>query len=168
MKHKRLLKPEAPWLHAMIGTPADVAELLADWSKAAGPHGVARIVRGQKATTRSDFFNELSAALQFSWYFGENWDAVDECLADLEWLAGEAYFIGIANSIHVLEEGPHEQLQHLLSVITRTGSAWSKPETGGWARPARPFHVVMQCTESEEKGLRVRLGAANKGFDTLE
>lgn len=59
---------------------------------AAASHGWAdtgltvRTVRGSKMLTEDQLFTEVSAALQFPYYFGENWPAFDECLADLEWL----------------------------------------------------------------------------------
>ena len=43
-------------------------------------------LRGSRCKTEDDFFKEISAALQFPDYFGENWPALDECLCDLEWL----------------------------------------------------------------------------------
>jgi hypothetical protein len=45
-----------------------------------------RIVRGRKMRGYQGLFDEFSAALQFPWYFGENGNAFDECLADLSWL----------------------------------------------------------------------------------
>ena len=43
-------------------------------------------VRAKWSATEQDFFRELSASLRFPSYFGFNWNAADECLADLEWL----------------------------------------------------------------------------------
>ena len=46
-----------------------------------------RTVRGRKIRTVGRLFDEMAAALQFPYYFGENWPAFDECLADIDWLA---------------------------------------------------------------------------------
>ncbi len=43
-------------------------------------------VRGQLCRTEFDFFREISAGMSFPEYFGWNWNALDECLTDLEWL----------------------------------------------------------------------------------
>ena len=43
-------------------------------------------LRGKKCRTENDFFSEVAASFQFPFYYGENWDAFDECIQDLEWL----------------------------------------------------------------------------------
>ena len=50
-------------------------------------------IRGTRCTTEIAFFREMSASLQFPYYFGENWPALDECLCDLEWLRFEKLLI---------------------------------------------------------------------------
>jgi hypothetical protein len=43
-------------------------------------------------THKQDLFRHIAAKLKFPDYFGFNWDALDECLADLSWLqAREVY-----------------------------------------------------------------------------
>jgi hypothetical protein len=37
-----------------------------------------RFLRGRKMTTTASLLDEFSAALQFPYYFGGNWDAFDE------------------------------------------------------------------------------------------
>ena len=44
-------------------------------------------LRGKRCQTEDSFFKEISASFQFPDYYGENWDATDECLCDLEWLS---------------------------------------------------------------------------------
>jgi hypothetical protein len=74
-----------PWIHVVS---SDVAALT-DWATAARertPSLVVRFLRGSKMKTERGLFDELSAAFQFPYYFGDNWDALDECMADLSWL----------------------------------------------------------------------------------
>ncbi len=40
-------------------------------------------VRGWKMRNKAAVFDEFAAALQFPCYFGENWDAFEECLRDI-------------------------------------------------------------------------------------
>ncbi len=44
------------------------------------------ILEGNKMQTRDDLFFEVSYKLKFPNYFGNNWNALDECLQDLEWI----------------------------------------------------------------------------------
>lgn len=43
-------------------------------------------IRGKRSTTCSGFLKEYSAAFQFPYYYGNNWNAWDECATDLSWL----------------------------------------------------------------------------------
>jgi len=43
-------------------------------------------LRGSKMKDYQGLYNEFGAALQFPYYFGENWNAFDECIKDLSWL----------------------------------------------------------------------------------
>ena len=47
----------------------------------------AAYLRGKRIRLEEDFLREFSAAFQFPWYYGENWNAFDECAADLDWLS---------------------------------------------------------------------------------
>lgn len=68
--------------------------ILADWQGFGGfarrLHNrgyVVRSIRGHKCRTIDGMIDEFSSALQFPWYFGENWPAFDECICDLDWLS---------------------------------------------------------------------------------
>ena len=52
-----------------------------------------RIIRGSHVSDRITFFQKFAAALQFPYYFGANWDALDECLHDLSRLRGNGVII---------------------------------------------------------------------------
>jgi hypothetical protein len=167
MKRNRLLLVEKPWLHLLIATDEEAWDLLSTLPDIARERVVGRLIRGQKARTTADFFTECSAALQFPPYFGENWDAFEETINDLEWLRGDAYTILITSSNHLLDKAPAGQLQTLLKVLDQAGEEWSKPVRGEWSRPARPFHVVLQSTKEAETALRQKLDAAQVAYKEI-
>lgn len=52
------------------------------------PPASARVVRVPSSIASADaLFSHLAGALSFPGFFGHNWDALDECLRDLSWLA---------------------------------------------------------------------------------
>ena len=86
MKTHPLLQPKGPWLHLLLATESEACDRMGALQTSGSGQVVARRIRGHKAKTTAALFDEFAAALQFPCYFGENWDAFDECLNDLEWL----------------------------------------------------------------------------------
>lgn len=54
-------------------------------------------LRGKRCQTEEDFFCEISSSMQFPYYFGMNWAALDDCLCDLDWLLFSKIIIMIDN-----------------------------------------------------------------------
>ena len=46
---------------------------------------------GNNLKNRIDLFRDISSKLNFPNFFGNNWDALDECLCDLEWIDSKKY-----------------------------------------------------------------------------
>lgn len=121
-----------------------------------------RVVRGKKMRQRESFFNEISAALQFPLYFGENWDALDESLADLGWLRGEGYILFVVNAIDVLNREPSGQFEIFLQILADIAPEWAKSDT------PKPFHVVLHCSDGELDRLQQHFKAAGINTSLLE
>ncbi|HST60807.1 MAG TPA: barstar family protein, partial [Longimicrobium sp.] len=69
------------------------------------PGGLAvRVIRGSRCGTASMLHDEIAAALQFPNYYGENWDALDECITDLEWMPAEGYLLHLTDVERVLPD----------------------------------------------------------------
>ena len=167
MEFDQLLRPERPWLRVLVATESDACDLRAALSEDPTAGVVFRVVRGQKARTKPALFDEFAGALQFPLYFGENWDAFDECLADLSWLPGDAYVLLFVQSIHLLDKEPADEIQRLLKILEKVAEEWSSSKQRPNPRPPRPFHVLLQCTKKEEPALRAKLTAAKASFDVL-
>jgi RNAse (barnase) inhibitor barstar len=48
---------------------------------------------GSSITNKAEFLGACATALQFPSHFGHNWDALEECLTDLEWLPASGYLL---------------------------------------------------------------------------
>jgi hypothetical protein len=168
MKFDLLLEPKAPWLHLLQMTESEAYDRMRAIPRAGTPSVAARLIRGQKATTAAGLFNEFAAALQFPPYFGENWDAFDECLNDLDWLHTDAYVLMILNAVRVLEKGSSEEARQFWALLARTGAEWAKAIAGPRPRSAKAFHAVLQCTQEEEARLRKELKAAQVAYHVIQ
>jgi Barstar (barnase inhibitor) len=165
MNLQHLTKPAAPWLHLLTATPAEAWDALRALEQSSAVHVVARVVRGRKATTPAAFFDECAAALQFPPYFGENWDAWHDCMADLEWLRAEVMVLGVTDAAQLFGAAPADELQHFLTVVNALLPSASH---GKKAHPARPFHLVLQGTAGEAAALKKRWAASGATLHLLQ
>jgi RNAse (barnase) inhibitor barstar len=147
------------------------ASTLTDWAWTAAREDVGaavRILRGRKMTDVAGFYNEIGAALQFPYYFGENLNALDESLHDLEWLPADHYVVVVRDAAHVLStDAALPAFGSWIEILARARQTWATPVTDGqpWDRPARTFSVVMHATPDDAARLRERLSAAHAAFD---
>ena len=113
---------------------------------------IRRIIRGSKCRSAAGLFAEMAHALEFPDYFGHNWDALEECLADLEWLPGKGYVLCFTDAESILP-ADEEDFATFLEVISDAGEAWAL----GQARPRPiPFHAVLTVSEQEQSKLMHR------------
>jgi hypothetical protein len=99
--------------------------------------------------------SECGAALQLFEDFGENWNALGECLAYLdEWMPASGYVLVFTEVLELLAD-ESEELIWLLRVLEEAGLWWSKPieDNGRFNRPSRPFHSVFQVRANERVSL---------------
>lgn len=111
-----------------------------------------RTARGRKMRTVQGVFDEFAAALQFPHYFGENWPAFFECLADMDWLPmNVGVVILVLDPEDVLVESEPVERGVLVRAFAEAHKAYSQPIEAGewWDRPAVPFHVVLHAAVGE-------------------
>jgi RNAse (barnase) inhibitor barstar len=155
-----LLRPDGPWLRVFVGDAAaavDAARALARGCAEGVPGVAVRHLRGRKMRRAAGVFDEFAAALQFPPYFGENWDALDECLTDLEWLPADAYVLLLLDAAHLLDQDRPEARHAFWETLKRAAREWGSPVAGGVTRPVRPFRVMLQGTAEEEGRVRAQL-----------
>lgn len=103
------------------------------------PEGfVVRELRGSKMRTLAGVYDEFAAAFQFPYYFGQNKDAFDECLRDLDEFVGTApgYVVLVRDSGQLLAERSAER-GWFVSAMTDCAHYWSSHGS--------LFRVVLQA-----------------------
>ena len=143
--------------HEPEGRDADVRA----WSDAGL---VVRVLRGRKMRTWARLFDEMAAAFQFPEYFGENLDALHDCLTDFAWLPPQkGYVVLVAEADELLLDEPPESLTQLIEILRSSCEYWNNPVAEGqpWDRPAIPFHVVLHGGDSREVARRWALAGAS-------
>ncbi|TKB88385.1 MAG: hypothetical protein E8D41_15350 [Nitrospira sp.] len=135
---------KAPWTSLLLIAPEQRAESLVH-----PPTGLTlKIVKGRHCKTPATLFAEFARALEFPDYFGHNWDALEECLTDLEWLPAKGYILLITDAASVLSSDETE-FETFLEILRDAGEAWGSGQAGMGARRATPFHVLFAVSERE-------------------
>lgn len=138
-----LQTPIAPWSSLLIVPAGTTASALVK-----APAGfVLRVINGKKCATSAGLFTEFARALGFPDYFGHNWDAMEECLADLEWLPAKGYVLLLTDAQAVLADD-EDEYETLLEILSDAGEAWSKGQAGGGSK-AIAFHALFAVSAQE-------------------
>ena len=132
-----------PWSSLLVLPKGVVATTVVK----APPGFVLCTLQGKKCRTAANLFAECARALSFPDYFGHNWDALEECLADLEWLPAKGYVLLVMEAQAVLPEN-EDEYETLLEVLNDAGEAWSKGQTVSGQRA--PFHILFVVSEPDK------------------
>lgn len=81
-------------------------------------------LRGKRCQTDDSFFAEISASFQFPPYFGNNWNALNDCLSDLGWLSFSKIFIALDDFDYVFSRDA-EGKQLLIGAFAKMVESWS-------------------------------------------
>lgn len=102
------------------------------------------MIEGTKCLSKEDLFDEFALKLKFPDYFGRNWDAFDECLNDLHWLACEKYFLFIKDFDYVLAEQINE-VETFVEILKLTVDEWMSSRIRSIS--LSPLQIVIQSAE---------------------
>lgn len=81
--------------------------------------------------TKEALLQRIARALEFPAWFGGNWDALEDCLADLSWLEADGYVLLVEGAAGL----PADE-RGVLEDILASSAAY-------WAERKRPFFAVF-------------------------
>ena len=99
---------------------------------------IADAVRGSKLNFaririigKTSFMRDISSALGFPAWFGENWDALEDCLTDLSWCVAEGHVL-VFEGFQAMSD---DDVGVLIDVLITAAEFW--------AGQGRPFFAVL-------------------------
>jgi Barstar (barnase inhibitor) len=111
-------------------------------------------LRGAKMRKREGVFQQFSTLLQFPDYFGENWNAFKDCVADLDWLRTKGVLLVISQSELLLADGDPDELSVFVDILRHAANALgSATSTAGGVS----LRVVLQVSADRAEYLKRRL-----------
>lgn len=112
--------PETPSFHFVSQTAVDTAAL----ENAAREDSFSYFLLDVSSVSSSwDFFALLAKAMKFPNYFGNNWDALHDCLTDMSWNISSGNILAISNadSLFALKL---EEFEVLVGVLEEAAAFW--------------------------------------------
>ena len=147
MSFASLQSTKKPWAHLLI--VQDGQKL--DFAHSVPSNFTVKIVAGAKCKTKAGLLAEFARALSFPDYFGHNWDALEECLADLDWLPARGYVIVVTDAEQVLTKlDDEDDYETFIEILSEAGEAWSSKRSGAVAGEGTPFHTVLTVSEKRK------------------
>jgi len=83
------------------------------------------------AAGKEALMERIASALEFPQWFGGNWDALEDCLADLSWSKARGHVLLIEDA----EELPADERGILTDILASAAASW--------AQAKRPFFAVL-------------------------
>jgi hypothetical protein len=105
-------------------------------------------VEGKNIAKKEQLLNHVATALRFPGHFGHNWDALEECLVDMEWADADGFVIHYDHIDGLLVAHP-DQFETFVEICRDAVASWKEDGTA---------MVVLLCGAKAPKGVG-KLGA---------
>ena len=84
-------------------------------------------IDGKNIARKEQLLNHLATALHFPKDFGHNWDALEECLTDMDWVDAEGYVIYYEHIEALQATG--DQLDTFVEILRDAVQSWKEDDT---------------------------------------
>lgn len=85
-------------------------------------------IEGKGIERKEQLLTHVATALRFPGHFGHNWDALEECLTDMEWLDAPGYLVYYDHIDKLLEAHP-DQFATFIEICRDAVASWKEDGT---------------------------------------
>ena len=125
-------------VYAVSGNVSDIQRA----ARAAG-HSIAKLDL-KKAAGKSGLLRLIARELKFPKYFGQNWDALHDCLTDLSWHDANGHTLILLNA-KTFAERHKEAFDTAIEIFKNAADHWRTRD--------KPFWVLVQTAKDWNPGL---------------
>jgi len=109
-------------------------------------------VDGKNIQRKEQLLNHVATALHFPGDFGHNWDALEECLTDLEWVDADGYILYYDHIDGLLDKHP-DQFETLVEILRDAVGSWKEDGSAmivllSGAKPPKGVAKLKESAES--------------------
>jgi RNAse (barnase) inhibitor barstar len=126
-----------------VASDASISSLRERWLDVMAGNWIT--LNGEEMSDQVSSYRILAKAFQFPDYFGNNLNALKDCLTDSDVLQREAFVVQILNASSVLINEHPDALQGLIETFVIVAEEFATPVNLGeaWDRPSIPFHLIL-------------------------
>ena len=106
------------------------------------------IIDGEHTDTLEKFYSSIASQLKFPDNFGNNFDAFDEMINDLDWLEEDHIYLIFRNYDDFLSEENDEGREILLTILDDAASEWKRMDGEG-----KSLNMLIEPSELGEDDL---------------
>jgi RNAse (barnase) inhibitor barstar len=96
-------------------------------------------IDGKNVARKEQLLNQVATALRFPKDFGHNWDALEECLTDMEWADADGYVIFYDHVDGLMGAHP-DQFETFLEICRDAVASWKEDD--------KPMVVLLSGTKA--------------------
>jgi RNAse (barnase) inhibitor barstar len=136
---KQLLSAEQGGVYQLVRKPEEVEHAAKEAGLAVFRIDIAN------AQDKQDFLSRVAKALSFPDWFGGNWDALNDCLRDLEWLPSKTGYVLILENIEPFGAVNKQEYEKAKAVLLSAADYWKSE--------GRPFWAFIAASHGWDSGL---------------
>ena len=96
-------------------------------------------IEGRNITRKEQLLNHVATALHFPKDFGHNWDALEECLTDMEWADADGYVLFYDHVDGLIATHP-DQFETFVEICRDAVASWKEDD--------KPMFVLLSGTKA--------------------
>ena len=83
---------------------------------------------GREVCDKRSFLSKIATVMKFPDYFGHNWDALDECITDLDWCPAERYVL-IYDQSEIFSKAAPTEWETAYDILRSAVAYWQDTDT---------------------------------------